>query len=99
MQCRFLYFSAPGQIFHALAADILTPEGYQSPGGTTESTGRFKLLQDDFTVVDKNLHLITNLNIQSSAQFDGQNDSSKLIHFTNMHPQKLVERVTLNAIL
>ena len=41
------------------------------------------LAQDDPISIQADLHRIPLLNIQASAQFNGQNDPSQLIHFSN----------------
>ena len=86
MQCFFhihIRNSNLTKLFLAFVADIFTTECHKTPGRSTEGAGRLKLLQHDFSVVNKNLHFIANFNIQSSAKLNGQHNSAQFIHFTN----------------
>ena len=65
----------------ALAADIFSAEGNQIPEGTAEHAGRFKLLQNDAVILHVNFQFIPFGNVQCTAQFDWQNDSSQFVHF------------------
>ena len=65
------------------AADILAAEGNQIPERSAEHAGRFKLLQDDAVIFHIDFQLVPFGDIQGTSQFDGQNDSSQFIYFSN----------------
>ena len=65
------------------AADILAAEGNQIPERAAEYAGGFKLLQNDTVVFHINFQFVPFGDIQGTSQFDGQNDSSQFIYFSN----------------
>ena len=55
----------------------------QVPEGAAEYTGRFKFLQNNPVVFHIDFQFIPLRDIQSAAQFNGQNNSAKFIHFSD----------------
>ena len=70
-------------IANALLTDVLSVIGNQALRGRTENAGRLKLLKNDLIVIHKDLQFVTFRDIQSSADFDRQNDPSQFIDLTN----------------
>ena len=73
IQGFFLIF---GHFLDAVLADILPAVGNQTPGGTTEHAGRFKLLQDDPVILHVDFQFIPLGNVQRPPEFNGEYDSS-----------------------
>ena len=67
----------------AFTAHILAAEGNQIPEGAAEHACRFKFLQNDPVVFHIDFQFVPFRDIQGTAQFNGQNNSAKLIHFSD----------------
>ena len=76
-----VFLSVFSHLPDALAADILPAEGDQISERTAENTGRLKFLQNNPVVLHIDFQFVPLGNVQGTAQFDGQHNSSQFIHF------------------
>ena len=66
----------------AVYAHIFTAKQEHILGIVTEDAGGLVFAQHDGVAVHVNLQRVLGLNIQRVAQFDGQDNAAKLIHFS-----------------
>ena len=76
MQCIAVFLLNVVHFPDALHADISALVADQITGIGTENAGRLILLQDYFIIIQIDFQLVTNRNIQRTAQFDGKHDSA-----------------------
>jgi hypothetical protein len=67
----------------ALLADVLTLVGHKVMVAAAENTSRLVFTQDNTVPFQVNFQRITLLDVQVSAQFDGQDNPTQFIHPTD----------------
>lgn len=71
------------KLLDAVGADVLALVIDDVFGAVTENAGRVILMKNNVITINKNLESILFSNIQGAAKFDGQNDTSELINFSD----------------